>query len=79
MVKNSSAIQETWFDLWVGKIPWGSEWLPTPVFLPGKFSGQKSLARFSPWDHKELDMTERLSTTHRILQVKSCQNSVFES
>ena len=23
------------FDPWVGKIPWGKEWLPTPVFLPG--------------------------------------------
>ena len=25
------------FDLWVGKIPWRKEWLPTPVFLPGGF------------------------------------------
>ena len=25
------------FDPWVGKIPWRREWLPTPVFLPGKF------------------------------------------
>jgi len=33
-----------WFDPWVGKIPWRREWLPTPVFLPGKFGGQKSLA-----------------------------------
>ena len=27
------------FDLWVGKIPWRSEWQPTPVFLPGKSHG----------------------------------------
>ena len=31
------------FDPWVGKIPWRRKWQPTPVFLPGKFSGQKSL------------------------------------
>ena len=28
---------------WVGKIPWRREWLPTPVFLPGEFHGQRSL------------------------------------
>ena len=31
------------FDLWVGKIPWRREWLPTPVFLPREFHGQRSL------------------------------------
>ena len=38
------------------------EWQPTPVFLPGKFHGQWSLVGCSPWDHKELDVTEPLST-----------------
>ena len=28
----------------VGKIPWRSKWQPTPVFLPGKSHGQRSLA-----------------------------------
>ena len=28
--------QETWFNPWVGKIPWRRKWQPTPVFLPGK-------------------------------------------
>ena len=46
------------FDLWVGKIPWRREWLPTPVFLPGKSHGQRSLAGYSPWDGKELNTTE---------------------
>ena len=32
--------------------------------LAGKSHGQKSLAGYSPWGHKELDMTERLSTPH---------------
>ena len=32
------------FEPWVGKIPWGRAWLPTPEFLPGESQGQKSLA-----------------------------------
>jgi len=39
---------------------WRREWLPTPVFLPGELHGQRSLAGYSPWDHKELDTTEQL-------------------
>ena len=35
--------------------------LPTPVFLPGKFHGQRSLAGYSPWGRKESDTTERLT------------------
>ena len=31
---------------------------PTPVFLPGEFRGQRSLAGCSPWRHKQSDMTE---------------------
>ena len=34
------------FDLWVGKIPWKRKWQPTPVFLPGKSHGQRSLAGY---------------------------------
>ena len=41
-----------------------SQWQPTPVFLPREFYGQRSLAGHSPWDHKELEMTERLTHTH---------------
>ena len=46
------------FNLWVGKIPWKRKWQPTPVFLPEKFHGQKSLAHYSPWGLKEWDTTE---------------------
>ena len=53
------------FDLWVGKIPWRRVWQPTPIFLPGKFHGQKNLGGYSPWGHKELDMTE-LACTHML-------------
>ena len=35
------------FDPWVGKITWRREWLPTPVFLPGKFHGQRSLVDYT--------------------------------
>ena len=37
--------------------PLEKKWQLTPVFLPGKFHGQRSLADYSPWDSKELDMT----------------------
>ena len=36
------------FDPWVGKIPWRRKWQPTPVFLPGKSHGQRSLLGYSP-------------------------------
>ena len=52
------------FNSWVGKIPWRREWRPTPVFLHGEFHGQKSLAGYSPWGHKELYTTDHLSLTH---------------
>ena len=41
---------------------WRRKWQPTPVFLPVKCHGQRSLAGYSPWGHKESDTTERLST-----------------
>ena len=37
------------------KIPWRREWLPTPVFLPGEFHGQRSLEGYSLWGHQELE------------------------
>ena len=48
VVKNPPAMQETW----VRKIPWRRKWLPTPVFLPGKSDGQRSLESYSPRGHK---------------------------
>ena len=48
------------FNSWVGKILWRRKWQPTPVLLPGKSHGGRSLVGYSPWDRKELDMTERL-------------------
>ena len=37
---------------------WSRKWQPTPVFLPGKFYGQRSLAGYSLWGHKQLATTE---------------------
>ena len=46
---------------WVRKIPGRRRWQSTPIFLPGKFHGQRSLAAYSPWGCKESDKTERIS------------------
>ena len=75
LVKNPPAMQETWvwspalqvgslpaeFDPWVRKIPWRREKLLTPVFCPGEFHGL-----YSPWGHKESDMTELLSLSLKL-------------
>ena len=43
------------------RFPWRRKRLPTLVFLPGESHGQRTLVGSSPWGHKELDMTKRLS------------------
>ena len=43
----------------------GNEWQPTPIFLPGEFHRQRSLVNYSSWGCKEMDMTERLTNTHK--------------
>ena len=56
LLKNLPAMWETRFDPWVGKIPWRTQELPTPVFWPGEFNGL-----YSPRSRKESDTMERLS------------------
>ena len=51
-------MQETQVQSLGQEIPWRREWQPTPGFLPGEFHRQRSLAGYSPWSHKEWDMTE---------------------
>ena len=60
MVERLPAMWETGFDPWVRKIPWRRKQQPTPVLLPGKFHGWRSLIGYSPWRCKELDMTEQI-------------------
>ena len=50
------------FKPWVRKTPWRSKWQPTPVFLPGKSHGQRSLVGYSLRSRKESDITEWPST-----------------
>ena len=49
------------FDPWVEKIPWRRKWQPTPVLLPGKSHGLRSVVGYNPWGRKESDMTEWLN------------------
>ena len=72
-------------------ISWRSKWETSPVFLPGKFHGKKSLASYSPWGLKESNIVEQLSTRmpymagvcekepQSIIYVSSCISSVFQS
>ena len=60
-VKRLSAMQEirVWSLGW--EDPRIRKWQPTPVFLPGKSHGPRSLVGYRPWGRKESDTTERLS------------------
>ena len=58
--------QRLGFDPWVGKICWRNAWQPTPVFLPGESHGQRGLAGYNPWCHKESDMTEHAKDSNNV-------------
>ena len=74
MIKNLPAnagdVKRCGFDPWFGKIPCRRKWHSTPIRLLEESHGQKSLAGYSPWGGKELDMTEHATTTKDHL--KSC-------
>ena len=59
-VKYLSTMQETRVRSLGWEDPLEKEMEPTPVFLPGKSHGQRSLVGYSPWGRKESDRTERL-------------------
>ena len=63
------------FNPWVGKIPWRRAWQPTPEFLPGESHGQRSLAVYSPWGHKEWATTE--ATQPSQMRILFMGSSVF--
>ena len=49
----------------VRKIPWRRKWQPAPLFLPGESHGQWSLVGYSPWGHRESNVTEQpITHTH---------------
>ena len=49
----------------ISYIQWRKKWKPTPVFLPGKFYGQRGLVGYGLWGHKELDMTSYMTSYTR--------------
>ena len=59
------------FNPWVKKIPWKREWQPSLVSLPGEFHGQRNLAGYRLWDHKESDTTEQLTHTQTLIYTKT--------
>ena len=71
MVKNLLPRRRYVFSHWVGKISWRRKWPPIPVVLPGKSHGQRSLADYSPWGLKELDMTYQLNSNKKKLNAKT--------
>ena len=58
MVKNLSAMQQTWVQFLGWEEPLEKGRATHPSILAGKFHGQRNLVDYSPWHHKELDMTE---------------------
>ena len=61
MVKNLPAMWETQVRSLGWEDPLEEEMATHSVFLPGKSHGQTSLVGYSPWGHKEVDITEQLS------------------
>ena len=51
----------------VRMIPQSEKWQPTPVLLPGKSHGQRSLVGYGPWGRKDSDTTER-AHRHRLFK-----------
>ena len=57
MVKNLPTMQETWVQSLGQEDPLEKDMATHTGFLPGELHGLKSLVGYSPWSHKELDMT----------------------
>ena len=67
MVKNLPAMQETLVRYLGREDPWRRERQPTPVFFPGESHGQRSLAGYCLWCHKESNMTEQLTLSLSVM------------
>ena len=57
-VKSLPGVRESCIQPLAWEDPERRKWQTTLVFLSGKFHGQRSLVGYSPWGHKEPDMTE---------------------
>ena len=63
MVKKMPAIWETWVPSLGQEDAWRREWQHAPVSLPGESHEERHLVGYSPWNHKESNMTDRLTHT----------------
>ena len=78
LAKNPRAMQEMQAPFLT--IHWRRERLPIPVFLPGKFHGQRTLAVHSSWGREESSMTEHRHThTHKMVDINFVMFHIFGS
>ena len=66
-------------DPWVRKVRWSRKWQPTPLFLPGKFHGQRRVASYSPCGRKESYTTERFKQQLPVVVQPFLQTVSFSS
>ena len=64
------------FDPWVGKIPWRRKWQPTPVFLPGKSHGRRSLVGYSPRGRQRVEHDWATSLHFKITADGDCSHEI---
>ena len=55
-----------------GRSPGEGNWQPTPVLLPGKFHGQRSLIGYSPWGRKESGVLSTCTLQGQAVEVLGC-------
>ena len=76
MVKNLPVNAADAGDVWVQSLDWEDplekKWQPTPVFMPGKSQGERSLVGYSLWDHKESNRTEHTHARNIVTKL-SCR------
>ena len=78
MVNNLPAMQETWVQSLGWEVPLEKRMATTPVFLPEESHGQRSLAGYSPWGHKEANTTTLLRPTHSLPAPRWKKNIVLQ-
>ena len=77
-IKSPCQCRRQGLDPWVEKILWRRKWLPTPVFLPGKFHGQRSLVGYSPWGHRRVRHDWR-NLAHKHSRINKTQPSLLRT
>ena len=67
-------------DPWVRKFPWKRKWKCTPVFLPRESHGQRSLAGYSPGDHKRgsHNLATKQQLVHSVYQVPVKESFIYK-